>query len=442
MEIANDRERTKAGNEPEVCPICKGVGYLVKDVPVGHPDFGRLFPCRCKVKELERRRYQRLRQMSNLDHLAHMTFESFVPEGRALNPLQRENLRRAYEYALAYARDPKGWLMFRGGYGCGKTHLAAAIANYRIKMGQPALFVVVPDLLDHLRATYSPSSAVSYDQRFEEVRTYPLLILDDLGTQSSTPWAQEKLYQIFNYRHSARLPTVITTNCELEEIENRIRSRLNDADLVHIVPITAPDYRASGVSSESELNSLSLHRDQTFRTFKPDRDDLDAAGRDNLRRVYRAAINFARDPQGWLVIQGTFGCGKTHLAAAIANAQVEERRPALFVVVPDLLDHLRATFNPHSVIPYDKLFEQVRRAPLLVLDDLGTESRTPWAREKLYQILNYRYNARLPTVITTAQSLSELDPRIRSRIMDQTRCEVWLIEAPAYQGNTRLRHAG
>ncbi len=56
--------------------------------------------------------------------------------------------------------------------------------------------MVVPDLLDHLRATFSPSSTVSLDRRFEEVRTTPLLILDDLGTQSATPWAREKLYQI------------------------------------------------------------------------------------------------------------------------------------------------------------------------------------------------------------------------------------------------------
>ena len=428
--------------EREICPICKGAGYLTKDVPVGHPDFGRLVPCQCKVLELEHKRAEQLRQVSNLQYLGYMNFETFVADGRALNPDQQRNLRRAYEAALNYARQPKDWLLFRGGYGCGKTHLAASIANYRLERGQPALFVVVPDLLDHLRGAYSPSSATSYDQRFEQVRDHPLLILDDLGTESHTPWADEKLFQIFNYRYNARIPTVITTNCELEEIEIRIRSRLTSIDLVHMVSILAPDYRASGIdSNQSELSSLGLHTDKTFTAFVVDRDDVDAEGRENLRRVYQAAYEYADTPRGWLVFTGTYGCGKTHMAAAIANHQLGKRETALFVVVPDLLDHLRSTFNPQSPISYDKLFEQVRRAPFLILDDLGTESATTWAKEKLYQLFNYRYNAGLPTVITTSQEIDDLDPRLRSRMLDRSRCQIWLITVPSYRGQARPARA-
>jgi DNA replication protein DnaC len=421
--------------EREICPICHGAGYLTKDVPVGHADFGKLFPCRCKTRELEQKRSDRLRQVSNLSHLDYMTFESFIPKGRALNELQQGNLRRAYESALSYAREARGWLLFSGGYGCGKTHLAAAIANHRLDHGQPAVFVVIPDLLDHLRGAYSPHSETSYDERFAEVRDCPLLILDDLGTESNTPWADEKLFQIFNYRYNAKLPTVITTNCELEEIDPRIRSRLTSTDLVHTISILAPDYRASGIDpTQSELSSLGLHSDKTFAAFTIDREDLDAEARGNLLRVARAAHEFAEHPLGWFVLTGTYGCGKTHLAAAIANRQLSKRRTALFVVVPDLLDHLRSTFNPQSPISYDKLFDQVRRTPLLILDDLGTESATAWAKEKLYQLFNHRYNARLPTVITTSREIDDLDPRLRSRLLDSARCQVWRIKAPAFRG--------
>ena len=118
--------------------------------------------------------------------------------------------------------------------------------------------------------------------------------------------------------------------------------------------------------------------DRTFRDIELG--DLELAEAENLRRVYDAVRVYAEEPHGWLVLTGTYGCGKTHLAAAIANHQLAKRQTALFVVVPDLLDHLRSTFNPQSPISYDKLFDQVRRAPLLVLDDLGTESATPWAR--------------------------------------------------------------
>jgi DNA replication protein DnaC len=65
----------------------------------------------------------------------------------------------------------------------------------------------------------APTAPISLDRRFEEVRTTHLLILDDLGTQSATPWAREKLYQLFNYRYNAELPTVITTSSTAEEID-------------------------------------------------------------------------------------------------------------------------------------------------------------------------------------------------------------------------------
>ena len=89
-------------------------------------------------------------------------------------------------------KSPEGWLVFLGPSGCGKTHLAAAIANYRLSQGQPALFVVVPDLLDHLRSCYDPQSAMSYDELFEQVKQAPLVILDDLGMQSSIAVGQGK----------------------------------------------------------------------------------------------------------------------------------------------------------------------------------------------------------------------------------------------------------
>ena len=418
---------------------------MERDVPVGHPDFARLFPCRCKLAELEAKRFSALRKISNLGALSHMTFESFVLEGQGHLPeAQKITLEMAYNRARIFAEKAEGWLVLQGGFGCGKTHLAAAIANYRLQRGHPVLFVVVPDLLDHLRATYRPTSEVAYDERFEQVRTAPLLILDDLGTQSTTPWAQEKLYQIVNYRYNERLPTVITSNCELKEIDLRLRSRLVDSELTTVVHIRAPDYRrpANEESSQSELSSLILHRDQTFGHFDLRTHELPADERENLKQAFLIAQKYAQDPQDWLVFTGTFGCGKTHLAAAIANYRVSQGHSALFVVVPDLLDHLRATFSPNSLISYDKRFEEVRTAPLLILDDLGTESATPWAREKLFQLFNYRYNARLPTVITMQKSVEELEeinPRLSSRMLDISRCTVFAILAPSYRGSRGKR---
>ena len=170
--------------------------------------------------------------------------------------------------------------------------------------------------------------------------------------------------------------------------------------------------------------------------------ELQAAQRENLRRVVALSRAFAEKPSGWLVLTGTYGCGKTHLAAAIANAQVDLNRSLpMFVVVPDLLDHLRATFSPNSQITLDRLFDQVRSTPLLVLDDLGTESATPWAREKLFQLFNHRYSARLPTVITSSVSIDKIDERLRSRMLDTERCTVIAIAASGYRGSKAQRDA-
>lgn len=410
-------------------------------MPVGHPDFGRLFPCVCRLAERVERRVAHLRALSNLEMLAQKTFEAFVPEGNGrLSLREQESLARAYEATRAYAENLSGWLLLKGGYGCGKTHLAAAIANRCVEQGRAVLFITVPDLLDYLRAAFGPASSVGYDERFGETRDVPVLILDDLGTESPTSWAQEKLFQILNHRYNARLPTVITTNHELEEIPLRLRSRLLDADLVTKIMISAPDYRRLELARDhSRLSSLHLHLTQTFETFELREKELPKDEAENLREAVETARSYAQRPDGWLAFLGTYGCGKTHLAAAIANYRLRHDPAVLFVVVPDLLDHLRATFNPQSMITFDKRFEEVRRASFLVLDDLGTESATPWAREKLYQILDYRYNARLPTIITTSVPVEELDPRLATRMLDGSRCTLFAILAPSYRAGRRQR---
>ena len=172
------------------------------------------------------------------------------------------------------------------------------------------------------------------------------------------------------------------------------------------------------------FSALDAFRDKTFESFNQHIAGIDIA--------FQKSRKYALDPQGWLILIGPIGCGKTHLAAAIANEAIRRGNQALFAVVPDLLDHLRSTFSPSSDVQYDEVFERVRTAGLLILDDLGTESATPWAREKLYQIINYRYNYRQPTVITTNRRLSEIDDRINSRMTDQAFCEVVEIKAEDY----------
>ncbi len=439
MKNSTPSSSTDPASEPKqtVCPLCGGAGFLRRDLPVNHPDFGKIVPCDCHTQEIKNRQMKRLRSISNLDQLEHYTFQTFNPEGYGITPSRSKSLAVAYQEAKDFAQHPHGWLVLLGGYGVGKTHLAAGIANAIIRQEKSALFIVVPDLLDHLKATFSPHSTVAYDKRFEEIRNAPVLILDDLGTQASTPWAQEKLFQLFNHRYNARLATVVTSNHSLEDIDRRIRSRMVDPDLSRVITIVAPDFRGGG-ETLSELSTLSQHEEKTFNSFDSRANELERQKAENLRQAFNLAQNYAGRPTDWILFTGPYGCGKTQWAAAIANEQSLNGRPALFIVVPDLLDHLRAAFSPTSVTPYDKRFEEIRNAPFLVLDDLGTQSATAWAQEKLYQLFNHRYNARLPTVITMAD-VGELDPRLKSRLLDVGRCTAFAITAPSYRGAPSIR---
>ena len=270
-----------------------------------------------------------------------------------------------------------------------------------------------------------------YDEFFDQVLNAPLLVLDDLGAQTSTPWAKEKLDQLVNHRFSSELPTVIVTITPIDQLEERIRTRLTDPRLcrVYVVEEKAPipDY-TGGLG-------LELLRSMTFDNFDWRRVNLLPEQRQNLELVFREALNFAKSPESWLVLVGVTGCGKTHLAAAIANYRLQAGKPALFIVVPDFLDHLRSTFNPESKVSYDQLFESIKNAPLLVLDDFGEQSTTPWAQEKLYQVVNYRYNARLATVVTTRLALEEIDSPISSRFLDPRLSMVFNIIAPDFRGD-------
>ena len=431
--------KKKTSKKEKVCPICGGIGYVRRERSVDDPEFGTLEVCECQLSKKQKESARRLYKVSNLEVFKHMTFDTFNNKGISGEREINKTLEVAYKTSQNYAQHLNGWLLLMGGFGCGKTHLAAAIATQVVSHGVETLFLTVPDLLDWLRFTFT-SKETTYENRFEEIRNIRFLVLDDFGTQNATDWAREKLFQIINYRYIHQLPTVITTNLSMAQIEDRISSRLQDRELVVKVQIDAQDFRNPLVDGEvspiSSLSQISDHR--TFEKFSTRKaEKLPSDSRSSLNKAFYAAQQFADKPLGWLVLMGMYGTGKTHLAAAIGRYRAALGDDPIFTVVPDLLDHLRATFSPTSTVSYDSIFNQVRTTKILILDDLGTQSATPWAREKLYQILNYRYETKLPTVITTSATLKEIDPRIRSRMMDERVCQIYKIIVPPYSGKPK-----
>lgn len=427
------RRYTDGLGDPD-CPYCHGLGYLRDDVPPGHPNFGRLAPCVCQLDSMSAAHGEKLRRGSNTETLAGKTFDNFLPDGVSPDAAIRATVRAAFERSRAFAEAPDKWLLLMGTYGCGKTHLAAAIANYCLDHGRSVLFLNTPDLLDRLRAGFAPGADDSYAERFEDIRTAPILVLDDLGTESPTPWAVEKLYQLLNYRYNAQLPTVITTNRDLKDIEPRVASRLSDAQMVSALTIRAPDFRAGHLSLTSDISSLAIHSQQTFDTFDS-RGELTGEARQMFLKAIQAARDYAESPRGWFVLTGDYGSGKTHLAAAIANQRARLGQPVIFVTYQDLSDLFRTSSQREADERNAKLVQQVKQTEFLVIDDVSSLVGTVgYFREKFFQVFNYRFDAQLPTVLTTAAPDKELDPRIKSRIFHSDLCQVHLLKVGPYRG--------
>lgn len=156
-----------------------------------------------------------------------------------------------YSQAVSFADSPTGVLYLYGGYGVGKTHLLAAIANRRCELGQAALFASVVTLFDAIQDRIRHEE--DYHDLLRRAIATPLLILDDLDKPKPSEFRQEMLYQIVDGRSRGSLPIALSGNCEPKALDALVggatRSRLMQ-DMV-AVEMTGPDYRrGEGQSDE------------------------------------------------------------------------------------------------------------------------------------------------------------------------------------------------
>jgi len=227
-------EHIPAPTPPIACTACGDSGYLRADVAVGHPFFGKMFPCSCTTaKGLQRRQ-------SHSQHLADLTPDMEAQTFATFN-LDYDPEAYAAAWAFAHDADAPPWLYFEGPPGGGKTHLMAAIAHACLEQGETVMFRVVPKLMDWFKAGYDDDD---FQQRFDEVCQIPVLLLDDLGSERTTGWTQERLFVLLNDRYAHRRRTVISTNCSLDAFDDRLRSRLSDYALCEAIFTTDKDYRS------------------------------------------------------------------------------------------------------------------------------------------------------------------------------------------------------
>ena len=132
------------------------------------------------------------------------------------------------------------------------------------------------------------------------------------------------------------------------------------------------------------------------------------------KQAVELARSFATKPDGWIVLLGKPGTGKTRLLDAIVSIWAAEKRFAM--TAAQLLDIWRGSFDGGDFLA---VFTGWCEGDAIVLDDLGAEKATDWALERLTMFLDYRYHRALPTAIATNYDHKGLEARLGGRIADR-----------------------
>ncbi len=110
-----------------------------------------------------------------------------------------------------------------GNFGSGKTYLIAATFNELGKDGIKSAIVFWPEFLNSLKASFNSEVKSEFKDKYNYVKKVPLLLIDDLGAESVTPWSRDEiLCPLLQYRMDEKLPTFFTSNLNLETLENHL----------------------------------------------------------------------------------------------------------------------------------------------------------------------------------------------------------------------------
>jgi DNA replication protein DnaC len=171
-------------------------------------------------KELAMREIKKREELINNSGLGKRfrkrTFERFE-----INKHNQEAYNKSLDFAENFTKKEKG-LIFVGPYGTGKTHLAAAIANYLIKNLYSVVFGNITNIITKIKSTYNKDSDLSERDIIDILSNVDLLILDDLGKENTTENTSTLIYQIINNRYEDEKPILVTTNLKSNELARKL----------------------------------------------------------------------------------------------------------------------------------------------------------------------------------------------------------------------------
>ncbi|MDR0914794.1 MAG: ATP-binding protein [Oscillospiraceae bacterium] len=208
------------------CEKCCDTGAYESD------DGTKTLVCDCYKKLLSQIAYDELNAVSPLKL---STFETFdlsyysmdIDEEKYGKQSPYVRMSKILEFCKNYAQNfnlHSKSLLLRGPTGLGKTHLSLSIANELIKKGFGVVYASAPAILQKLEREHF-SNGKAEAQTLSGLEECDLLIIDDLGTEFDTSYSNATLYNLFNTRILKNKPTIINTNCTLEELAQTYSSR-------------------------------------------------------------------------------------------------------------------------------------------------------------------------------------------------------------------------
>lgn len=186
--------------------------------------------CECLCKITNKMAAEELNKNAPLDR---STFERFditryTDKTDKDNPVSpRDIMQKNLEYCKKFAENFGGsgaGIFMLGGTGLGKTHLSLSIANKLLENGFCVVYGSVPELI---RKIQNEQFNRADGDTMSLAESCDLLILDDLGAENSTDWCVSMLYEIINTRQNRRLPMIINTNLDLDDLKVKYHDRLS-----------------------------------------------------------------------------------------------------------------------------------------------------------------------------------------------------------------------
>lgn len=109
-------------------------------------------------------------------------------------------------------------LYLHGSFGSGKTYLISALLNELSSLNYDVVIMYYPELLRSLKDSFETND---FGSKMNSIKTSDLLLLDDIGAESVTPWGRDEILgTILQYRMDNKLPTFFTSNLDLKELES------------------------------------------------------------------------------------------------------------------------------------------------------------------------------------------------------------------------------